>query len=83
MYLQTITRSGVPNVNGNIYSKESFNKMREYQKDVVFSLCKCKENYTSELSFVKLEDEIGKITGIYDGSISVDIYDQYKDGKTP
>ena len=79
MYLQTITRSGVPNVNGIVYSKESFNKMREYQKDIVFSLCKCKENYTSELSIVKLEDEIGKITGIYDGSISVDIYDQYKE----
>ncbi len=79
MYLQTITRSGIPNVNGIVYSKESFNKMREYQKDIIFSLCKYSENYTSNLSIVKPEDEIGKITGIYDGSISVDIYDQYKE----
>lgn len=88
MTLKTMTRSGIPDVNKIVYSKDEFDKMVKningvqiklttgsfYNKDYI----KNYQDFIKDL-YLDIPNILGDVVEIKDGEISVDIYDDKLD----
>jgi len=78
MTLKTMTSSGVPNLNGVIYSKEEFEKMLEntdVSTIVVSKVCNYEDKSIENYLTIHPETIVCNVTSILDGSIRVEIPD--------
>lgn len=88
MTLKTMPRSGIPNVNKIVYSKDEFDKMVKningvqiklttgsfYNKDYIKNC----QDFIKDL-YLDIPNILGDVVEIKDGEISVDIYDDKLD----
>lgn len=88
MTLKTMSRSGIPNVNNIVYSKDEFDKMVKningtqiklttgsfYDKDYIKNC----QDFVRDL-YLDIPNILGEVVEIKDGEISVDIYDDKLD----
>lgn len=88
MILKTMSRSGIPNVNNIVYSKDEFDKMVKningtqiklttgsfYDKDYIKNC----QDFIRDL-YLDIPNILGEVVEIKDGEISVDIYDDKLD----
>ena len=88
MTLKTMSRSGIPNVNNIVYSKDEFDKMVKningaqiklttgsfYDKDYIKNC----QDFIKDL-YLDIPNILGEVVEIKDGEISVDIYDDKLD----
>ena len=89
MILKTMSRSGIPNVNKIVYSKDEFDKMVKningmqiklttgsfYNKDYMKNC----QDFTFKDLYLDIPNILGDVVEIKDGEISVDIYDDKLD----
>ncbi len=87
MILKTMSRSGIPNINKVVYSKEEFDKMIKNLDGNQVKLTKgsfCNKNYMEDCQDLKTFkalnlDILGDVVEIRDGEITVDVYDDKLD----
>ena len=76
-----MTSSGKPSINNVIYSKETFEKMLEKQKDFKFKLCTGTDYYSDieHYTVVRPETIVADVNCIRDGSIDISVSDDKVD----